>query len=83
MNPSEPNQQGPQPTGQPPAAPTPTPDAATPPLNTPQTLAPPVAIGGVMPQRPDTAGPVQAATPAKPTSNPNSTQNTLQIAECY
>lgn len=40
-------------------------------------LAPPVAIGGVMPQPPNSkGGPVP-----KSNKNPNSTQNTLQIAE--
>lgn len=78
MNPSAPNQQNPQQMGQAAGVPNPAnPDVA----GNPQTLAPPVAVGGVMPQRPDAAGPVQGSAPAKPTSNPNSTQNTLQIAE--
>lgn len=84
MNPSEPNQQSPQQPGQPSAASTPA--IPTPQNNAAQPLAPPAPIGGVMPQRPASLGPVTdangtATTPQKPTSNPNSTQNTLQIAE--
>jgi len=44
-------------------------------------LAPPVAVGGTMPVAPMPAGPLQATAPPAPKSNPNSTQNTLQIAE--
>lgn len=75
MNPSAPNQPGPQIAGQPAA------DYQVPvlPIVSPppqgQTLAPPVAVGGVMPQAPG------KSTLTKPTSNPNSTQNSLQIAE--
>lgn len=47
--------------------------------NQPQIMAPPVAVGGVMPQRP-ASGEMNGA-PAKPATNTNSTQNTLQIAE--
>lgn len=83
MNPSEPNQQSPQPVGQP--APVPNPALGIPSVpqqNGTQPVAPAVAVGGVMPQRPgESGGPIQASAPAKPTSNPNSTQNTLQIAE--
>lgn len=45
------------------------------------TMAPPVAVGGTMPVPPQTGGPLEAAKVAAPKSNPNSTQNTLQIAE--
>ena len=51
------------------------PNIPTPP-NGPQPLAPPVAVGGVMPVAPGKGG-----ASAKPKQNPNSTQNTLQIAE--
>lgn len=68
MNPSAPNQPNPYATG---------PPSAVPPPVASQPLAPPVAIGGVMPQRPGAA----PAGPVKPPSNANSTQNTLQIAE--
>lgn len=45
--------------------------------NQPTPLAPPVAIGGTMPQRPGATG----AGPVKAAATSNSTQNTLQIAE--
>jgi hypothetical protein len=81
VNPSDPKQPGLPAKGQPAAAnPAPaTPDAPTIPLPPQgQPLAPPVAIGGVMPQAPKVGGPVE---PAKGAKNPNSTQNSLQIAE--
>lgn len=82
MNPSEPNQQSPQPVGQSAAVPNQAPGLPPQPQqNTPQVSAPAVAIGGVAPQPPAPTGPVKDTAPAKPTSNPNSTQNTLQIAE--
>lgn len=43
----------------------------------PQPLAPPVAVGGVMPAAPGKGGPKSAQNK----QNPNSTQNSLQIAE--
>lgn len=46
--------------------------------NQPTPLAPPVPIGGVLPQKP-TSG--DGGAPIKPPTNANSTQNTLQIAE--
>jgi len=45
------------------------------------TKAPPVAVGGTMPLPPAPSAPMKAVAPAVPKSNPNSTQNTLQIAE--
>lgn len=84
MNPSAPNQPDPQQMGQPAAAPVPGPAIPLPPVATPQVFAPAAPVGGVMPQRPEAVGqPVAPNTgvPHKPTSNPNSTQNTLQIAE--
>ncbi len=69
MNPSAPNQPNPYGAGQP----GPVPPAG----GLPQPLAPPVAIGGTMPQRPGAAG----TGAVKPPANANSTQNTLQIAE--
>lgn len=52
-------------------------------VNQPQTLAPPVPVGGTMPTRPVSgqAGTQNAGAPPHPKNNPNSTQNTLQIAE--
>ncbi|MDL2363279.1 MAG: hypothetical protein QFB86_02785 [Patescibacteria group bacterium] len=47
----------------------------------PQPLAPPVPVGGVMPQRPTTISGEMNGAPPKPATNTNSTQNTLQIAE--
>lgn len=47
--------------------------------NQPQVMAPPVAVGGVQPQRP--ASGEMGGAPPKPATNTNSTQNTLQIAE--
>lgn len=56
----------------------------------PHVLAPPAPVGGVIPQRPTLAGPVQVAQPAstgseqsaaKAEPHPHSTQNSLQIAE--
>jgi hypothetical protein len=75
MNPSSPNQSAPNDTGQPAAA-NPAPAIPLPPQGKP--LAPPVAVGGVMPQAPKVGGEVKSAKGAK---NPNSTQNSLQIAE--
>lgn len=66
MNPNSPN------TDQPAQIP----NTPTPPTG-PIPLAPPVAVGGVMPQAPGTGG----AKPVAPKQNPNSTQNSLHIAE--
>jgi hypothetical protein len=66
----------PVPQTQPPAGftpPIPAPAAAAPP-----TMAPPAPIGGTMPTPPT---PSASGQPVKPPNNPNSTQNTLQIAE--
>jgi hypothetical protein len=49
-----------------------------PPPAAPQPLAPPVAVGGSMPLPPHPGPPVQAV---KAAAKPNSTQNSLQIAE--
>lgn len=64
------------------AAPMPSVPLPPPPITQPQQImAPPVAVGGTMPVAPQVGTPLQAATPVAPKSNPNSTQNTLQIAE--
>ena len=83
MNPSAPNQQNPQSIGQPAGGKVSQPVAplVPPPPQGQQPLAPAVAVGGVMPQAPNASATVSATAPAKPASNPNSTQNTLQIAE--
>lgn len=47
--------------------------------NQPTPLAPPVPIGGVLPQKPVSGN--GGGAPVKPPTNANSTQNTLQIAE--
>jgi len=74
MNPPAPNPVGP-PVGERPVVGLP----VTPQSNQPAPLAPVAPISGVMPQAPGTT-PTQGAT-IKPLTNPNSTQNTLQIAE--
>lgn len=61
-------------------SPDPVPTAIPTPASQPTPLAPPVAVGGVMPVAPVVGQPV-AATAKKGVTNPNSTQNTLQIAE--
>lgn len=68
-----PQQQAPQQPMYPAAAPLP------PAMSQPQNMAPPVPVGGTMPQRP-ASGEMNGA-PKKPATNVNSTQNTLQIAE--
>jgi hypothetical protein len=77
MNPSSPNPDSPL------AGPPTVPGGIVPPqpvaAGQPQPLAPPAPIGGTLPSRPTVGGPGQ--TGKKGGANPNSTQNTLQIAE--